>query len=129
MEDKYEVLTNSASTIISILNKMCKLAKELNLTDKITVKLSVAKNLVNESKGLIESNTNEYCNHENEAEQFNDYNDVIKEECNIKKEMLNKGVLSSADSDTKIEIDNSSHHDSGIPKIYFFNFLSKLFIN
>ena len=127
MDDKYEVLTNSASTIISILDKMCKLAKELNLTDKITVKLSVARNLVNESKGLIESNTNEYCYQENE--QFNDYNDVIKAECYTKTEILNKEALSSVDSDTKIEIDNSSHHDSGKPKIYFFNFLSKLFIN
>ena len=127
MDDKYEVLTNSASTIISILNKMCKLAKELNLTDKITLKLSVAKNLVNESKGLIESNTNEYCNQE--YEELIDDCDMIKEECNLKTEILNKEAISSVDSDTKIEIDNSSHHDSGIPKIYFFNFLSKLFIN
>ena len=126
MDDKYEVLTNSASTIISILNKMCKLAKELNLTDKFTVKLSVARNLVNESKGLIESNTNEYCYQENE--QINDYNDVIKAECNTKTEILNKEALSYVDSDTKIEMDISSL-DSGKPKIYFFNFLSKLFIN
>ena len=125
MDDKYEVLTNSASTIISILNKMCKLAKELNLTDKITVKLSVARNLVNESKGLIESNTNEYCNQE--YEELIDDCDMIKEECNLKTEILNKEAISSVDSDTKIEIDNS--HDSGKPKIYFFNFLSKLFIN